>query len=67
VQGTGTLTHWLSDGLFSQSNFITYIRNDYVFGYGETTCLVKNGVHINIGGSVATDLNYLYGCDFAIR
>lgn len=50
VQGTGSLTHWLSDGWFSQHNFITYIRNDYVLSYGETACLVKNGVNIRAGG-----------------
>lgn len=66
IQGTGTLTHWLTDGWFSQFNFITYLRNELVLGYNETTCVVKKGVHIFAGGSVTTDLNYLYGCIFIL-
>ena len=68
VQGSGTLSHYLTDGTFQQGNFITdFINNKVIFSYGETTCLTTNGVNINAGCMVATDINYLYGCTFVLR
>jgi hypothetical protein len=68
IQGTGSLRHMLIDGVFNQGNFITDLESNVtIFSFGETTCLVRNGVYIHVGGSITTDLNYIYGCTFVLQ
>ncbi len=69
-EGTGTLSHMLTEkgAGVGQTGFLTGdISNTGIYGYGNTTCLVKNGVSIRCGGSVVTDVNYVYGCNFVLR
>jgi hypothetical protein len=68
VQGSGPLKHMLTDGIFNQGNFITDLNtNKVIYSFGETTCLLQNGVNIHAACSVATDLTYLYGCKFVMK
>jgi hypothetical protein len=68
LQGTGALSHYLTDGTFNQGNFITdLISNKVIYSFGETTCLLENGVNIHAANSVATDLCYLLGCKFVLN
>jgi hypothetical protein len=67
LQGTGASTQTLMDGVFSQTNFIRPATTATILGYAETLCLARTGVTMLLKGSVATDLNYLYGCEFALR
>jgi len=68
VQGSGALSHYMTDGNFTQGNFITdLITNKVIYSFGETTCLLENGVNIHGACSVATDLTYLFGCKFVIN
>jgi hypothetical protein len=68
VQGTGPLKHMLTDGNFNQGNFITDLNtNKVIYSFGDTTCLLQNGVNVYAACSVATDLTYLDGCKFVMK
>jgi hypothetical protein len=58
----------LTDGNFNQGNFITdLITNKVIYSFGETTCLLENGVNILGACNLATDLTYLCGCKFVMK
>ena len=77
IVGTGTYTHMLleksglppgSVGSGTETGAVILIQSTSQFvAFGETTCVVKDGVEITLKGSVATDLNYIYGCSFVLR
>jgi len=65
--GTGQAKQMLLDGGFTQGNFIKEVGNVSELAFADSHCLVGNGVHLWLGGSVATDLNYIWVIHFTLR
>ena len=61
----GTAQQAMTDGTYTQSNFITYPGENV--GYGDTSCVVQEGIHVRLFGSGTSPLTYIYGITFVLR
>ncbi|HLC30381.1 MAG TPA: hypothetical protein VJM51_06345, partial [Dehalococcoidia bacterium] len=55
----------LTDGVFTQSNLITYPGSNV--GYGDVSGIVQQGIHLRLTASGTSPLAVLYGCTFVLR
>lgn len=61
----GSAQQVLTDGAFNQSNLITYPGSNV--GYGDTSGIVQEGIHVRLTASGTSPLAVLYGCTFVLR
>ena len=61
----GTAQQTLSDGGLGFSNLITYPGGNV--GFGDTSCIVQQGIHLRLSATGTSPLAVLYGCTFVLR
>lgn len=61
----GTTSQTLSDGGLGFSNLITYPGGNV--GFGETSCVVQQGINLRLSATGTSPLAVLYGCTFVLR